>query len=94
MAVNAELPPELDRIVGKALEKDRDVRYQTASDLRADLERPNFRTITPFVTGDSTTPRGERLGSYAFATLCPTQIEVPSIPTSPLSIDVVNSASS
>ena len=38
-SVQPELPLELDRIVGKALEKDREVRYQTASDLRADLER-------------------------------------------------------
>ena len=33
------LPPELDRIVTRALEKDRELRYQTAGDLRADLKR-------------------------------------------------------
>jgi eukaryotic-like serine/threonine-protein kinase len=38
-ATNAELPPELDRILNKALDKDRDMRYQTASDFRADLRR-------------------------------------------------------
>ena len=33
------LPPELDRILNKALDKDRELRYQTASDFRADLRR-------------------------------------------------------
>jgi TolA-binding protein len=34
-----ELPLELDRIISKALEKNRKLRYQTASDIRADFER-------------------------------------------------------
>jgi serine/threonine protein kinase len=33
------LPDYLDQIVGKALEKDRELRYQSAADLRADLNR-------------------------------------------------------
>ncbi|HMD83865.1 MAG TPA: protein kinase [Terriglobia bacterium] len=37
--VNPELPAELDRIITKALEKDRDLRYQHASDIRTDLKR-------------------------------------------------------
>jgi Tol biopolymer transport system component len=37
--VNPSLPLELNHILSKALEKDRELRYQTASDFRADLRR-------------------------------------------------------
>jgi eukaryotic-like serine/threonine-protein kinase len=37
--VNPEISPELERLLNKALEKDRRLRYQTASDLEADLKR-------------------------------------------------------
>src|SRR6266852_2602634 len=37
--VNPELSAKLEEIIGKALEKDREVRYQHAADIRADIKR-------------------------------------------------------
>ncbi len=43
--LNQELPAKLDEIIGRALEKDREARYQSASAMRADLESLRLETV-------------------------------------------------
>src|SRR2546425_1634335 len=67
--LNPDLPPKLEDIISKALEKDRNLRYQHASDMRTDLQRLKRDTdsgrtaaiaaMPPPVASDSNIPVAE-----------------------------------
>jgi eukaryotic-like serine/threonine-protein kinase len=61
--INPDLPAKLEEIISKCLEKDRDLRYQHASEVRADLQRLKRDTElgkAPAISGTDTS-FGERL---------------------------------
>lgn len=61
--LNSALPQQLDDIVSKALEKDRDLRYQSASDLRTDLKRVTRDTASARHIPAAPTTSGSREAS-------------------------------
>src|SRR5215470_5040716 len=53
--LNPELPAKFEDIINKALEKDRDLRYQHASELRADLQRLRREAASGFISSATST---------------------------------------
>ena len=68
MRVNPDIPPALQEVIRRALEKDRNLRYQHAADMRAELQRlkrdtESGRRVAEEETESALTPTTGRLSS-------------------------------
>ena len=86
---NPDLPPKLEDIINKAVEKDRNLRYQVAAEMRADLQRLKRDTETgrAVAASSGTLPAAQASSSSPVAPLpVPTSSPAVVVPTSSTSV--------
>jgi len=84
---NRDLPPKMEDIIFKALEKDRNLRYQNAADIRTDLQRLKRDTDTgrAAVASSGSVPAAVQESDPRHMTPQPVRLESGVIPAPPLS---------
>jgi len=87
LQLNLQLPPKLEEIINRLLEKDRDLRYQSAADLRSELKRLKRDTdsgrgagVSPAVAGAPRSQEEEKQGRDTRAMAA----ETPRLPRAPV----------